>query len=62
MQSAIQVLHAYIVDVEIVACRDRTNSVENVFSTLSARYGVDNDVGIRQDAVNRPGFTGGWWA
>ena len=46
--AAAGVLHADVVDVEIVACSDGADLIEQALMTAGAGDGVDHDIGIRQ--------------
>ena len=50
-----EILHADVVDVEVVAGGDGANAVENIFRALGARQRLHGDVGIGKDVANRGG-------
>ena len=50
-----EILHADVVDVEVVAGGDGANAVEDIFRTLGARQRLDGDIGVGKNAVNRGG-------
>src|SRR5258708_6959134 len=52
MQVSVKILHADVVDVEVVASRDRANAVKNIFRTLRARQRLHGYIGVGKNAVN----------
>ena len=46
VQMALEILHADVVHVEIVASGDGADAIEDVFRTQGARHGVHDDVRI----------------
>ena len=55
VERAFQILHADIVDVEIVAGGDGTNAVKQILAASGTRDGADHDVGIGKNAVHTIG-------
>src|ERR1022692_3732816 len=49
VQLPVQVLHADVVDIEIMASGDRADAVKDVFRTAGARDRVDHDVSVGQN-------------
>jgi hypothetical protein len=52
VELAVEILHADVVDVEVVASGDGANAVEDVFRALGARQRLNSDIGVREDAMN----------
>ena len=50
-----EILHADVVDVEVVARGDGANAVEDIFRALGARQRLHGDVGIGKNAAHRGG-------
>src|SRR6202142_22787 len=55
VQVALEILHADVVNIEIVAGSNGANAIENVFCTQGAGNGVHDDVGIGQDIMHGVG-------
>src|SRR6476660_3247761 len=53
---SLEVLHADIVDVEVVASGDSPDAIENVFRVQSAGDGVHDHVSVRKNFVDRTGY------
>src|ERR1035438_2987922 len=61
MQMAVEILHADVVDVEVIAGGDGADTIEDVFGPSRARHGMDHYVGIRQNFTHpRCDCTGRW--
>jgi len=56
VEMAVEILHADVVDVEVVASSDGPNAVEDVFRTLGARERLNGDIGVGEDAMNCLGY------
>src|SRR6266436_2252378 len=56
MQVSLEILHANVVHVEVVARGHGTDTIENVFRTQGARHGVDHDVGVGQHVMHCVGY------
>ena len=52
VQLSFQVLHADVVDVEVVAGGNRADAVKNIFRPQGAGSGMHHHVGVRQDVVH----------
>src|ERR1700759_5383786 len=55
VQVTVQVLHAYVVHVHIVASRDRADAIENVLRRRCARNRMDHNISIGEQPVNGAG-------
>ena len=53
VEFAVEILHADVVDVQIVAGGDGANAVEDIFRTLGARQRLNGHVGIGKDVAHR---------
>ncbi len=56
VQTAGEILHADVVDIEVVAGGDGAYAVENIFRALGARQRLNGDVGVRKNSVDRGGY------
>ncbi len=59
MQLAVQILHADVVQVEVVARSYGADAVENILRPTSARNGMHHDIGIGQDFAYSRSHRGG---
>jgi len=55
MEFAREILHADVVDVQVVAGSDGANTVEDIFRTLGARQGLNGDVGVGKNLAHSGG-------
>ncbi len=56
VEMALEILHADVVQVEIVTGGDGADAIENIFRTQGAGHGVHDDVGIGQHFVDGAGY------
>src|SRR5580700_8080445 len=52
VEVAVEILHADVVNVEVVASGDGTNAVEDIFRTLGAGQRLNGDVSVGENAVD----------
>src|ERR1700722_18919447 len=52
MEFAGEILHADVVDVQVVAGSDGANTVKDIFRKLRARQGLNGDVGVGEGCAH----------
>ena len=52
VQLAVQILHADVVNVKVMARGHGADAIENIFRAPSARHGVHHHVGLRQNLAH----------
>ena len=52
VEMSVEILHADVVDVEVVTSRDRANAVEDILRTLRARKRLNSYVSVVEDLLN----------
>src|SRR6476661_8169877 len=55
VQASLEILHADVVDVEIVASGDSADAIENILGAPGPRQGVHDHVSVRQHFMDRAG-------